>query len=111
MARSDPANCSFVGPLATTSLGTLRFDTAVVGCCGLADGLVTAHDLGDAEVKRAMRASASRTVLVADSTKFARSATAVVCAASELDVLVTDRSVPAETAAALRESGVEILPA
>ena len=75
-----PGELSLVGPLATSSLATLRFDTAVMSCCGLADGQVTAHDLGDAEVKRAMRASASRTVLVADSSKFARSATAVVCA-------------------------------
>jgi DeoR/GlpR family transcriptional regulator of sugar metabolism len=65
--------------------------------------------LGDAEVKRAMRASASRTVLVADSSKFARSATAVVCAASELDVIVTDSSVPTEASAALRGLGVELL--
>ena len=99
-----------MGPLATASLRALRFDTAVLSCCGLADGQVTAHDLGDAEVKRAMRASASRTVLVADSSKFARSATAVVCASGELDVVVTDGSVPAETAAALRDCGVEILP-
>jgi DeoR/GlpR family transcriptional regulator of sugar metabolism len=99
---------SLVGPLATTSLGALRFDTAILSCCGLADGQVTAHDLGDAEVKRAMRASASRTVLVADSSKFARSATAVVCAVSELDVIITDSSVPIETAAAVRGCGVEI---
>lgn len=104
-----PGELSLVGPLATGSLATLRFDTAVMSCCGLADGQVTAHDLGDAEVKRAMRASASRTVLVADSSKFARSATAVVCGASELDVIVTDRSVPTEATAALRGCGVELL--
>jgi len=104
-----PGELSLVGPLATSSLATLRFDTAVMSCCGLADGQVTAHDLGDAEVKRAMRASASRTILVADSSKFARSATAVVCETSELDVLVTDSSVPTEAAAALRGFGVELL--
>jgi DeoR/GlpR family transcriptional regulator of sugar metabolism len=105
-----PGELSLVGPLATTSVGALRFDTAVLGCCGLADGLVTAHDLGDAEVKQAMRASASRAVLVADSSKFARSATAVVCATTELDVVVTDGSVPAQTAAELRGCGVDVLP-
>jgi DeoR/GlpR family transcriptional regulator of sugar metabolism len=105
-----PGELSFVGPLATASLAALRFDTAVLSCCGLADGQVTAHDLGDAEVKRAMRASAARTVLVADSTKFARSATAVVCATEEVDVLVTDSSVPAGAASALRGAGVDLLP-
>jgi DeoR/GlpR family transcriptional regulator of sugar metabolism len=105
-----PRELSLVGPLATTSLGALRFDTAILSCCGLADGQVTAHDLGDAEVKRAMRASAARTVLVADGSKFARSATAVVCALDELDVVVTDGSIPADGAVALRSGGVEILP-
>jgi DeoR/GlpR family transcriptional regulator of sugar metabolism len=104
-----PGELSFVGPLATSSLAALRFDTAVLSCCGLADGQVTAHDLGDAQVKQAMRASASRTVLVADSSKFARSATAVVCATSELDVVVTDSSIPTEKATVLRGFGVELL--
>lgn len=104
-----PRELSLVGPLATASLAALRFDTAVLSCCGLSDGRVTAHDLGDAEVKRAMRTAASRTVLVADGSKFARSAAAVVCATSEVDVLVTDGSVPADTAAGLRGRGVEVL--
>src|ERR1700722_8905459 len=33
-----PGELSLVGPLATNSLGSLRFDTAVMSCCGLADG-------------------------------------------------------------------------
>ena len=56
-----------------------------------------------------MRVASSRTVLVADSSKFGRSAAAVVCATDEVDVVVTDGSVGAETAAALRDSGVELL--
>jgi DeoR/GlpR family transcriptional regulator of sugar metabolism len=100
---------SLVGALTTTSLRALRFDTAVLSCCGLSDGQVTAHDLGDAEVKQAMRASATRTVLVSDASKFARSATAVVCAVGELDVVVTDDSVSPETATVMRGCGVELL--
>jgi DeoR/GlpR family transcriptional regulator of sugar metabolism len=100
---------SLVGPLATKSLGSLRFDTAILSCCGLVDDQVTAHDLGDAEVKRAMRACSARTVLVADGSKFARSATAVVCAIDELDVVVTDGAIPAERTDAIQGGGVEIL--
>ncbi|MDG4863201.1 DeoR/GlpR family DNA-binding transcription regulator, partial [Streptomyces sp. T-3] len=49
---------ALTGPLAEASLAALRFDTAVLGCCGLTveDGL-TAHDLADAAVKRAAIAS------------------------------------------------------
>ena len=53
-----PGELSLVGPLATASLAAMRFDAAIVGCCGLADGQVTAYDLGDAEVKRGMRRDA-----------------------------------------------------
>ena len=100
---------SFVGPLATASLAALRFDTAVLSCCGLGEGQLTAHDLGDAEIKQAMRTSSARTVLVADSTKFARSATAVVCRSEEIDVVVTDGSIPSRIGDELREAGVDVL--
>ena len=104
-----PGERSLVGPLATASLAAMRFDTAIVGCCGLADGQVTAHDLGDAEVKRAMRAAAARTVLVVDRSKLGRSATAVVCPIEEVDVVVTDGPIPEELAGMLRDAGVELV--
>src|ERR1700749_4904879 len=100
-----PGELSLVGPLATASVAALRFDTAVLSCCGLSDGQVTAHDLGDAEVKRAMRTAASRTVLVADGSKFARAASGVVGSAAGVGVGGTDPSAPADTAAGLRGCG------
>jgi DeoR/GlpR family transcriptional regulator of sugar metabolism len=100
---------SLVGPLAIASIEALRFDTAVLSCCGMAGGQVTAHDIGDAAVKKAMRASAARTVLVADSSKFGRAAMAVVCRVDEVDVLVTDRSVPKNVAREVRDQGIELL--
>jgi hypothetical protein len=65
----------------------LRFDTAEMTIRRDLDALwVTVHDLGDAEVERAMRAAASRTALVADGSKLARLATAVACGTAEVDV-------------------------
>jgi DeoR/GlpR family transcriptional regulator of sugar metabolism len=50
---------ALTGPLTEASLAALRFDTAVIGCCGLtaADGL-TAYDLADAMAARLTAASA-----------------------------------------------------
>jgi DeoR/GlpR family transcriptional regulator of sugar metabolism len=98
-----------VGPLAEAGIRALRFDTAVITCCGLsvAAGL-TVYDLADAAVKAAAIGAASRVVLVADSTKFARTAMAVVCPLSEVDVLVTDQHAPADTLAAITALGVEV---
>lgn len=105
-----PAELAMTGPLAAASIAALRFDTAVLGCCGLAEGNVTAHDIGDADIKKAMRNSSARTVLAADSSKFARSAMAVVCQTRQIDVLVTDGLIPDKVAAELRGEGVEVLP-
>jgi DeoR/GlpR family transcriptional regulator of sugar metabolism len=105
---------SIVGPLAERALAELRFDTAVLTCCAAdPDAGVTAHDLADAAVKKALRRSAQRTVLVAEGVKFHRTALAVVCGLEEVDVLVTDSSAPAEVVAGLVAAGVrvEVVPA
>jgi DeoR/GlpR family transcriptional regulator of sugar metabolism len=99
------------GPLALASLSALRFDTAVLSCCGLAEGHVTAYDLGGSAVKKAMLAAAERVVLVAEASKFARTAMAVVCEAAEVDVLVTSAAAPDELVAAWVSRGVEVFRA
>jgi DeoR/GlpR family transcriptional regulator of sugar metabolism len=105
-----PVELAMVGPLAVAGIEALRFDTAVLSCCGLAGGSVTAHDIGEADVKKAMRSSAARTVLVAHSSKFAHSAMAVVCETRQVDVMVTDGLAPPDVTSALRAEGVEVLP-
>ena len=93
-----PGELAVTGPLAEASLAALRFDTAVIGCCGLTPGDgVTAYDLADAAIKRAAIASARRVIAVADAAKLSRTALAFVAAASSLDILVTDTDAPDES--------------
>ena len=103
-----PGELAMVGSLAMASIGALRFDTAVLSCCGLAEGKVTTHDLGDAEVKQAMVRSAARVILAADGSKFRQSALAVVCEAADVDLVVTDTTAPGDAVAGLRAAGVEV---
>ncbi|MER6216092.1 MULTISPECIES: DeoR/GlpR family DNA-binding transcription regulator [unclassified Streptomyces] len=100
---------SLTGPLTEASLAALRFDTAVIGCCGLtaADGL-TAYDLADAAVKRAAIASARRVIAVTESQKLTRTALAHVLPASALHAVVTDAAAPQDAAAALATAGVTV---
>lgn len=100
---------ALTGPLTEASLGALRFDTAVIGCCGLtvADGL-TAYDLADAAVKRAAIASARRVIAVAEAGKFSRTALAHVVPAAGLHAVVTDRGAPADATEALTAAGVTV---
>jgi DeoR/GlpR family transcriptional regulator of sugar metabolism len=99
---------AMVGPLALASIGALRFDTAVLSCCGLADGQITTHDLGDAAVKQAMLASSARVILAADASKFRRTAMALVGSTVMVDMVITDSAAPFEALDALRAAGVEV---
>ncbi len=99
---------AMVGPLALASVGALRFDTVVLGCCGLSDGRVTAYDLGDAAVKQAMLGSSARVILAADSSKFRQTSMAVVCDASAVDMVVTDSDAPTDDVNGLRAAGIEV---
>ena len=103
---------TIVGPLAQQTLTGLRFDTTILTCCAAAPAVgVTAYDVDDAAIKRALRNASERTILIAQGAKFTRSAMAVVCRLDEVDVLVTDDSAPAEVLAGLSEGGVQVVMA
>ncbi|NUP01822.1 MAG: DeoR/GlpR transcriptional regulator [Nonomuraea sp.] len=98
-----------MGPLTERSLASLRFDTAVIGCCGLsAEHGLTAHDLPEVAVKQAAIAAARRVIVACDSGKFARTAFGAVCPISRLDVVVTDEGVPPDQRDALTAAGVTV---
>ncbi|WP_089106166.1 DeoR/GlpR family DNA-binding transcription regulator [Streptomyces hyaluromycini] len=99
--RPRAAEGALTGPLTLASLSALRFDTAVIGCCGVsaAEGL-TAYDLDDAAVKKAGIASARRIIGAADGSKLGRTAYAYVGPSALLHTLVTDSTAPAEEVAA-----------
>lgn len=101
---------SFVGPLVESTLSVMRFDSAVLTCCGVSESAgVMAHDLQDAAAKRAMSGAARRTILVAEGAKFTRSAMAVVASLSTIDVLVTDGSAPHDLIRRLEDNGVQVV--
>ena len=85
-----PGELALTGPLTEASLAALRFDTAVIGCCGLTvTHGVTGYDLADAS-------------------KFARTALAVVAPVTDLAVVVTDTAAPPTEIAALEAAGVVV---
>jgi DeoR/GlpR family transcriptional regulator of sugar metabolism len=107
--EARPGELAMVGPLALAGIRALRFDTVVLGCCGISpEGHVMAHDLGDAAVKQALLASSGRSVLALDGSKFGRAALAVVCELADVDVVVTDDAAPEPAVAALQAAGVEV---
>lgn len=106
--RPRPGELALTGPLTLASLSALRFDTAVIGCCGLsAEHGLTAFDLEDAAVKRAAISSARRVIAAVDASKLTRTALAFVAPVSSLDAVVTD----AERAVDLEAAGVTVVTA
>lgn len=104
-----PSELSVVGPLAEQSLAAYRFDTTLLTCCGFSTRSgATAHDVNEAAVKKAAIASAARTIALVDGSKFARTAVAVICAAAEVDAVVTDATAPDDEVDRLRHAGVEV---
>ncbi|MEV0523343.1 DeoR/GlpR family DNA-binding transcription regulator [Streptomyces sp. NPDC050439] len=107
--RPRPGELALTGPLAEASLAALRFDTAVIGCCGLnATHGLTAYDLDDAAVKRAAIASARRVIAVADAPKLSRTALAFVAPAAALHAVVTDEDADQDETDALAAAGVTV---
>ncbi|MFI6046679.1 DeoR/GlpR family DNA-binding transcription regulator [Nocardia sp. NPDC051321] len=100
---------ALTGPLTLASLAALRFDTAILGCCGLTatDGL-TAYDLDDAAIKRAAIASSRRVIAVTEAAKLSRTALAFVAPVAALHVVVTDESAAPDDTAALAAAGVTV---
>ena len=87
--RSDGG---IVGSTAVGLIGQFRVDIAVIGSSAIdADGTLLDFDIREVQASRAIIEHARKVVLVADSSKFARSAPVRVAHLSEIDILVTDR--------------------
>ena len=100
-----------VGAQAEALIAQFRVDLAVIGTSAIdADGTLLDFDIREVQAQRAIIEHARRVVLVADSSKFARSAPARVAHLDDVDVLVTDR-LPAAAAELCRAHGVEVVEA
>lgn len=95
---------------ALRALSDVHVDVAFIGTNGITreHGLTT-PDLAEAEVKRTMIASASRVVLLADSSKVGQRHFARFGELDQVDVLVTDSALDDRTAEELAADGTEIL--
>jgi len=101
-----------VGATAVELIRQFRVDTAVIGISAIdRDGTLLDFDVREVHVSRAIVENARRVILVTDSSKFSRSASARIASLSEVDVLVTDRLPSPEAAALCRMHDVEVVEA
>ncbi|MFP4328868.1 MAG: DeoR/GlpR family DNA-binding transcription regulator [Paracoccaceae bacterium] len=106
LRRSDGG---LVGNLTTTMLEQFRFDIAVIGCSAIApDGELLDFDVQEVGVSQSIIRRARATWLVADHSKFERSAPVRVASLREVDRFFTDAALPEPLARLSRDWGTGV---
>jgi DeoR/GlpR family transcriptional regulator of sugar metabolism len=104
-----PGELALVGSLTECAFSELRFDTFVMGICGIdTNAGVTTHLLSEAAVKRAAAKTSRRVIVVADSSKLGKVAFGHVCDLADLDVVVTDAAADERIVDELIVAGVDV---
>jgi DeoR family glycerol-3-phosphate regulon repressor len=86
------ADSGLVGAQAATSARAFKFDLAVIGCSALDQaGDLFDYDLDEVIVSQTVIENSHATTLVADASKFERSAPARIAALSDLSAFITDQ--------------------
>ncbi|WP_299896371.1 DeoR/GlpR family DNA-binding transcription regulator [uncultured Ruegeria sp.] len=84
-----------IGTLTVSTIRHFKFDLAIIGCSALdTDGDLLDFDFQEVQVSQTIIDQARRTFLVADHSKFQRSAPARIASMAELDAVYTDAPLP-----------------
>lgn len=103
------ADGGIVGEAAVEFIRQFRTDYAIMGVSAIdPDGSLLDFDYREVSVAKAILAGSRRSILVADNTKFSRSAPVRIGHISEMDVLVTDAPPPPAIVQTCRDNGVSI---
>lgn len=99
-----------VGAVTVAQIEQFRVDMAIIGTSAIdPDGTLLDFDVREVETSRAIIGQARKIILVADSSKFSRSAPVKIAQLSEIDIFVTDRLPSEEVAEMCRRCGVEVI--
>lgn len=89
------ADGGLVGSLTAATIRQFKFDRAIIGCSALdVDGDLLDFDLQEVQVSQAIIAQARHTCLVADQSKFQRTAPGRIASMSDVDTVYTDAPLP-----------------
>jgi DeoR family transcriptional regulator of aga operon len=107
-----PLQHSLVDPLAGAVLEHVRADIAFIGCSGVdVTAGITNVNLPEADVKRRMLASASRSIVVADGSKLGLAQLSRVAPLADIDTLVTSDDADPREVARLGRAGLRVVVA
>ena len=106
--RKNLVSCA--GFLAEMQLKQLKVDISFLGINGidLEENAMTTPNLSEAAIKRAMFKCTKKSIILADHSKFNRSYLGMECAASDVDLIITDDQVDMSIIRRAQEIGVEL---
>lgn len=109
LRRSDGG---LIGTLAADTIRQFKFDLAVIGCSALdLDGDLLDFDIREVNVSQTILRQSRQTYLVADHTKFTRTAPARIASLSEVGIHFTDRNIPPGLPPLCESWGTEVVVA
>lgn len=105
-----PGAFSLIGPTAIESLNVVVMDKVFMGVCGIDPHYgATTIEADEAAVFRAMSRHAKQVIVVADSSKVGMISPAVICAVSDIDILITDDGISDDAVKAFQDSDVQVV--
>lgn len=105
-----PGELSLIGHLAERAFEEFYVDKLFLGIGGISfEAGLTEFNVEDAQVKKAMLASAKECIVVADASKLGNTAFAGVAPLSAVHKLITDSTADPEFIAHLQEMGIEVI--
>jgi DeoR family transcriptional regulator of aga operon len=101
---------SLTGPAAMETLNGVFLDKAFIGACGV-DPLrgATTIEPDEAAVFRAMVRQAKQVIVVADSSKIGMVSPALICAVTDIDILITDSGIAPDAVSGFKANGVQVI--
>lgn len=69
---------------------------------------ITTSTIEEAKLTRKMMKAASKTIILADSSKFGQRGFGRICSLEDIDLIITDAGVPEQMAAMIEEAGVDL---
>lgn len=103
-----PAYDAFLGLYTAEGVAKVRADTLFMSTTAVAGNRCYHHSQATVQVKRAMLASASRSVLMVDHTKFTRDGLYALAPLADFDLVLADDGLPVAEQRRVRDSGATL---
>jgi DeoR/GlpR family transcriptional regulator of sugar metabolism len=102
---------AFMGHTTTNEISRLRADTLIMSTAAITDDMIFHQSADMVEIKKAMFASASLRILLADHTKFERRALHGFVSLNRFDIVIVDDGTPKVHLDRMRAKGIRVVVA